>query len=161
MLFRAGQLVKEGSLTAVLVSHQRKSQLRPFRQRISAPLGMKFAFLAKPRMLRLPARLLLFLYARCHRLHTDLRGIRQTQCKLIAMYVQFDRVPHRRQLHYRNLRPGNHPHIQKMLPQRTFAADTFHHGSFSYCKFFQRHNNTPFCLTLLSAPHIRHKQVQN
>ena len=53
----------------------------------------------------------------------DLFCIRKTQCQLIAVEPELERVAHRRIFHRRDLCPGDEPHVEKMLPQRTVAAD--------------------------------------
>ena len=50
MLVGPGQLIEEGSLSAVLVSYQGKGQSGPFRERVSAALGVELSSLAKTRV---------------------------------------------------------------------------------------------------------------
>ena len=72
-------------------------------------------------------------------LNIDLACICQTKSQLIAMDLQFHGIPHGSKFDNRDLRAGNHAHIQKMLPESTFTAHCSDHGTFTNFQIFQSH----------------------
>ena len=141
MLVGAGELVEEGGLAAVLVAHQRKAQSRPLRQGIARALGVEFALLAETRMIGGPARgfCLLFDGGGLRPLNADVLGVGQAQRQLIPAQAQLHGVAHGRKLDHGHLHAGDEAHIQKMLPQRAFAADACHAGGLARLQFVQLH----------------------
>ena len=73
---------------------------------------------------------------RVHRFHKDLIGVRQTQRQFIAVDPQLHGIAHGRQPHYRDFRPGDHPHIQKMLPKCALSAYRANYGALAYGQIF-------------------------
>ena len=117
MLVRAGQLVEECGLSAVLVSDQGKGQHVAVRQRLCLPFYMVYSGLAQSRMFSFTAlgsgfRDSLTFFDLCN---ADLFGISESQSKLIAPDPKFHRITHRRELDQFKLCSGDDPHIQKML----------------------------------------------
>ena len=145
MLVGAGELVEERGLAGILVAYQGKTQHRVLRQGIAGALGVEFALLAKARVEGFPGEL-----QRGRRadrlfdpLRLDLFRVLQTQGQLITVDAQFHGVSHGGQLHHRELRPGDHAHIQKMLPQRALAAYGQHPGALPGLAVFNGHNDLP------------------
>ena len=141
VLVGAGELVEEGGLPRVLVAHQGKGQGGPRRQRIPVALAVILAVLAQ-------ARVLALLYggdagvgvgALFDGLDLDLGGVGHADGQLVAVDLELHGVPHGGQLHHRDLRPGDHAHVQKMLPQGPFPAHGADHGGFAHQKLVQRH----------------------
>ena len=150
VLVRTRKLVEECGLAAVLISHQRKRQDRALGQRVTASLGMELALLSQAgmrrlayvgarRCLRLPCLLRWYLVTYVRYVYA--RGIVQAKGELVPMYAQLHGVPHRRILHQRHARPWNHSHVEEVLPQRTFSADSFYHGALAYFQLSQRHSS--------------------
>ena len=145
MLVGSGQLIKQGGLSAVLIAHQCKGQLRSLRQRIAAALRMEFTLLAQSGMIRRFFTLLrpvLFRRGGKQR-NTDLPCIRQAQRQLVAVNPQLHRIPQRRQLHYGNLGTGQHTHVQKMLPKFPFPAYAVNSCRLTGFQFIQCHGYVP------------------
>ena len=98
MLIGTRQLVKQGGLTAILVTNQSKGQKFTLRKGIPASLGVKLAFLTKTRVgnvvLGFLVRILFLLFFQQCRL--DLVRIRKTQRQLIPMDTKLHRISHRR-----------------------------------------------------------------
>ena len=132
VLVRAGELVEQGGLAAVLVARQRKGQGLILRQGMLALLGVVLAALAKTRVLHHFS-----VHRGVHRRglfgggHGDLCRVVQTQGQLISVDAQLHGVAHGSQLYQRDLRTGDQPHIQKMLPQRARTAHSLHNGAFA------------------------------
>ena len=124
MLSGACQLVKQGRLSGVLISHQGKCQERSRRQRISRSLWMIFPFLTESGMLSLLLFGMLFPFcgSRLSVFHLNFCGIIDTQSQLVAMDLELHRIAQRRIFYYRDLCAGNDSHIQEMLAQRAFSA---------------------------------------
>ena len=81
-------------------------------------------------LVRLPARQLL---------DTNLLRIVDAQCQLILVDAELNGVPHRRELHERDLRARYHAHVEEMLPQRSLSADRAHHRPLTGFQFIQVH----------------------
>ena len=131
MLVRARQLVKERRLAAVLVARERKRQQLAVGQRVLALPHVVAAALAEAWMVRRLMRdvdrwMLVRLPAR-QLLDTNLLRIVDAQCQLILVDAELNGVPHRRELHERDLRARYHAHVEEMLPQRSLSADRAHH----------------------------------
>ena len=148
MLVGTGELVEQGRLTAILIACQREGERRSLRQWVAIRLDMVNTALAKPRVVRFRRRarflfaaasILIFLFlsafARiCRGLWTDgfagyrvslnFFGVGKPQGQFITMNAKLHRVAHRRQFHQLDFRARYDAHIQKMLPQRAFAADS-------------------------------------
>ena len=125
VLIGAGELVEERRLAAVLVAYEREGEHRVVRERIAAALRVELALLAEAGVLlavlhRLPDVIGRLFFAG---LDLDPVRIRKTQREHIAVQAQLHRVSHRGELLHRDLRAGEHAHIQKMLAQRAFTAD--------------------------------------
>ena len=72
------------------------------------------------------------------------------------MEQKLDRVPHRRVFHDRDLRAGDHAHIEKMLTERAFPVQLRHNDNLSDFRVFQRlHTVSP----LLDRFHLNHRFV--
>ena len=80
-----------------------------------------------------------FIGAFINGLNINLSGVCQTKGQLIAVDLQFHGVAHGSKFDNRDFRPGNHTHIQKMLPQSTFTAYCSDQGTFTYFQIFQSH----------------------
>ena len=136
VLVGAGELVEEGGLPRVLVAHQGKGQGGPRRQRIPVALCMVFAALAQARVLALldagDARV--GVGPALDGLDLDLAGVGHADGQLVAVDLQLHGVPHGSQLHHRDLRPGDHAHVQKMLPQGPFPAHAADHRGLAHGK---------------------------
>lgn len=131
MLVRARQLVKKRRLAAVLVARERERQQLVIRQRVLALAHMVAAALAETWMVRrlvrdVDDRMLVRLPLR-QLLDADLLRIVDAQRQLILVDAELDRVPHRGELHQRDLRPRYHAHVEEVLPQRPLPADRAHH----------------------------------
>ena len=131
VLVRARQLVKKRRLAAVLVARERERQQLVIRQRVLTLAHMVAAALAEARMVRrlmrdLDDRMLVRLPLR-QLLDADLLRIVDAQRQLILVDAELDRVPHRGELHQRDLRPRYHAHVEEVLPQRPLPADRAHH----------------------------------
>ena len=139
VLVCAGQLVEQRGLAAILVAHQRKGERFVVRQRVAAALGVVFASLAETGVLCGAHRFLCengrFFGGLCRR-NADLTGVVQPQRELVAVDLQLHRVAHRRVFYQRHHGARYHAHIQKMLPQRSRAADGRDHRAFADLKFF-------------------------
>ncbi len=152
MLVGAGELVKEGGLSGVLVPDQGKGQLRVIGKGIAVPLAVKTSLLPQTRVLFVMA-LLLFLFFLflfffpglrelspggalfggaseggsagdfLDRQDPDQSGIVHAQGELIAVDADLHGIPQRRQLHDRDLGPGENAHVQKMLAEGSSAQD--------------------------------------
>ena len=144
MLVGAGELVEESGLAAVLVAHQGEGQLCPLGQRLAGAAGMELALLAEARVRALASAPLGGPLLRGRdRLDRDLLRVRQTQCQLVAVDAQLHRVAQRGQLHHGELRAGDDPHIQKVLPQRPLAADGEDPGALSWFYISCSHASSP------------------
>ena len=128
MLLGTRQLVEQSCLSAVLIAHQRERQLCSVRKRIAAALRVKDAFLAQTGVHCL--FLCSFLGSDAWRdgFHGYLSGVGKAEREFIAVDAQFDGIAHRCELHHGDFRAGDHAHIQKVLSEGAFAADTFYGG---------------------------------
>ena len=145
MLVGAGELIKKRCLPTVLITHQRESEFRPLRERISCSLGMEFSLLPQAGMRRLTgtlARFLPFLRS-IQQANGDFFCVSQPQGQFIAMDPHFHRIPHRRKLDQRQLRAGDHAHIQKMLSKGALAADRLNPGALPGLQIPDRHSHSP------------------
>ena len=131
MLVGAGELVEQSGFAGILVAHQGKAQNLALRQGIAGALGMKLALLAQTGVEGLPPLGGLFLrqLGRFDGLNVDGLSVLQTQGELVPVNAQLHGIAHGGQLHHRDLRPGDHAHIQKMLTQGSFAPDSEHAGA--------------------------------
>ena len=138
MLVRAGQLVEQRGLAAVLIAHEREGQRRPLRKRIAVSLCVVPAALAEARVLHLrgAARCAVAVASFGDLFRLDLFRVRQTQGQLVPVDLQFHGISHRRQLRDRHFRAGDHPHIQKMLTERSLAAYAYDSCAPSDFQFF-------------------------
>ena len=143
VLIGAGELVEQRGFAAVLVAHQGEGQLGSVRQGIAAALGMEFALLAQARMgggpalgrgRGLPDRM-------GNRQNRDLIRVRQAQGQFIPVDAQLDGVAQGSRLDHGHLHPGDDTHIQKMLPQRAFAAHGLHLARLSRLQILDGHTN--------------------
>ncbi len=153
VLVGAGELVKERGLAAVLVADQRERERRPLRERVAAALGVELALLAQTGVGGLPAAAgaARRLGRSFNGLHADLLTVREPQRQLVAVHAQLHGVAHRRELHRRDLRAGDHAHIQKMLPQRAFPAHGEDPCALAGSQIFDRHRVTSKAVELLSG----------
>ena len=117
VLVGTGQLIEQGGLAAVLVPHQGKGQHRPLGQRVTASLGMEFAFLAQSGVICPPHPLFFFAHI-CRRCggHRDLLRVLQPQRQLVIVYPHLQGIPHGGGLHHRYPGAGDHAHVQEVLP---------------------------------------------
>ena len=138
MLVRSGKLVKQCRFSTILIADKSIGEQCPLRQRILILLRMIFSFLTKSRM--------------CDRLQTffssmtscslvnwrnlDLIRFCQPECQFVSVNLQLHGISHRCQFHYRHLCPGNHPHVQKVLSQRTLSSHRADHGTLPDFQFF-------------------------
>ena len=72
-------------------------------------------------------------------LDLDLIRVRQTQRQLVAVDLQLHGISLGRKLHHGDLRPGDHAHVQEMLPQGSFPANLRYHGTFPDFQILQCH----------------------
>ena len=145
VLIGAGQLIEQRRLAAVLVPRERKGQLRALFERGFGLLDVEASFLAETGVLALDLRQRLLPNGRrVGRLDFDVRGVVKPQGQFIAVNAQLHRVAHRGELHQRDCRAGDHAHIQKVLPQRAFAADDLHNRASARLEFPECHQ----CLRL-------------
>ncbi len=133
VLVRAGELVEQRGLAAVLVAHKGKGQGCAVRQGRAGALGVELAALAEAGVVR----------GRAPGGGTLLRGscgrggdlylfsVCQAKRKLIAVEHQLHRVAHWRVFHHGHLGAGDDAHIQKMLAQRALTADLGDDGGFA------------------------------
>ena len=138
MLIGTRQLIEQGCLAAVLVTHQSKGHAAALRQGGAVLRAVELAFLAQTGMLFFLTGTFIFLCLSIfsNRYDTDLLRIRQTNRQFISMKPQFHGVTHGGQFHNGNFRAGNHTHIQKMLAQRTVSANLCDHRRFTDCQIF-------------------------
>ncbi len=150
MLPGAGQLIEQGSLAAVLIAYQCEGQLCPFRQRVAAAFGMKPSFLSKTGMQRLLRGLLFRTYLCSDRLYLNLRGIGQSESKLIAVDPKLNGITHGSKFYDCDLRTWDYAHVKKMLAQGALSAYAFYKGGLSDFKFLECH--TLLCITHVLPP---------
>ena len=139
VLIGAGELVEKRGLAAVLITCQGKGEQRVIGQGLLIRLGVIDAALSQARVLgRIPAwlLLLLLLLRLVDILHIDFSRVVQAKRELIAVNPQLHGVTHGRKLHERHLSARNDAHIQKMLAQRTLAADCDNAGALTRDQFF-------------------------
>ena len=140
MLVGPGELVEQRRLAAVLVAGERERDRRAVGQRrlgrlvMEACAALAQAGVAERR--RRAARLAL-LAGVAHVGHLDPGGVVQAQRQLVAMYAHFDRIAHRGVLDHGHVRLGDQAHIQKMLAQRSVAADALDRGGLADGQLFQ------------------------
>ena len=150
MLIRTGQLIEQCCLAAVLVAHQRKCQQRSFRQRVSASLWMELSFLTKAGMSSFLSPAGRFGHSVSGRFlssfHIDLLGICKAQCQLIAMNAKLHGISHGSQFDQCHKSTGDYTHIQKMLPQRPFAAYGCDYGTLAGIQISDCHIQTSMVL---------------
>ena len=141
MLSGPGELVEQGGLAAVLVPHQGEGQGHILRQRIAAALGMVFARLPQARMMDLLFPTLvgdsLPGFGPGH--DVDLSGLRQPQGQGIAVDPQLHGISQGGVLDQRDLRAGDHAHVQKMLPQGPLAPHSRYGRRLADGQFFECH----------------------
>ena len=125
VLVGAGQLVEQGRLAAVLVSDQRKRKQGAIRKRITGSLGMETAFFTETGVLGFPGADFAVLPGRVRikKLDVNLCRVVQAQRQLISVNAKLHRISHGGQFYHGQRRAGDHPHIQKMLPQGALSAD--------------------------------------
>ena len=135
MLVGAGQPVKQGGLSTVLIAHQRKGQHLPLRQGAFSCLGVIFPPFSQARVGNGPQASLSSTGHGCglNLLHRDLVRICQPKGQLIAVHPKLQRIPHGCKLHQRYLRIRDQSHIQKVLPQGAFSPYGADYGGFSDC----------------------------
>ena len=148
VLVRAGELVEKRRLAAVLVTRERKAQRHAAGQRRPAGLHV-----VPPALAEAGVRDRLFAAAapafRCgvpHAHNFDFFRVGQPQRQLVPVDAHLERVAHRGEFHHHDVRARDQPHVEKMLAQRTLAADGLHRGGFSNRKLFQCHFFSPSCL---------------
>ena len=73
------------------------------------------------------------------RLDLDLLRLGKTERQFIAVDLQLHGVAHRRELDERDLRAGDHAHVEKMLAQCADAAHAADDGTFAGGQFLQGH----------------------
>ena len=150
MLIRTGQLIEQCCLAAVLVAHQRKRQQRSFRQRVAASLRMELSFLTKAGMCGFLSPAGRFGHNVSGRFlspfHINLLGIRKAQCQFIAMNAKLHGISHGSQFDQCHKSTGDYTHIQKMLPQRPFAAYGCDYGTLAGIQISDCHIQTSMVL---------------
>ena len=123
MLIRAGQLVEQCRLSAILISCQCKCQCCSIRQWIFICFFMIFSTFSKSRMINLLFRnLILNLNLITDICNLYLFRICKPECQFITMDTKFHRITHWRVFYHGNVCPRNKSHIQKMLSQCTFST---------------------------------------
>ena len=78
------------------------------------------------------------------RFNLNLLSLGKAQSKLISVNLQFQGIAHRCKLHDRDLRPGYHSHIQKMLSKRALSSYLEDHGAFSDFQIPECHSYASF-----------------
>ena len=126
VLVGTGQLIEQGGLTAVLVSHQGKAQACALGKWILGRGIMESAFLSEAGvfyifLLRPFFAIFLFFYKG----DFYVRGIGKSESELIAVDADLHGIAHGGKFDYRDFRARNHSHIQKMLPQLALSANGF------------------------------------
>ena len=145
VLVRAGQLIEQRSLAAVLIAGEGKGQCSAFGQGIFGLLFVKAAALAQTGMRHRRAP---FRRRQRNRVadvfDLDLFCVRQAQRELVAVDAQLHRVAHRSELDHRHIAVGNKTHIKKMLPQCAFAANRADGCSLADGQVFECHTGYLF-----------------
>ena len=106
---------------------------------------MVLSFFAKAGMFKilLTADSLMAAAALFNRFNFNFSRLCKPQRQLIAVDFKFHGVAHRRKLNKRNLRPRNHTHIKKMLPESALSSDFCYDGVFADLKFTEFHMYSP------------------
>ena len=139
VLVRAGQLVEQRGLAAVLVAHEREGERRALRQRVLARPVVELAALAQARMRDGLARraALPHVGAVAHVVDLDVARVVAPQRQLVAVDAHLDRVAHGRMLHHGHVDQRDDAHVQKMLSKRPLAAHRGHGCGFPDRKIVQ------------------------
>lgn len=139
VLVRAGQLVEQRGLAAVLVAHEREGERRALRQRVLARPVVELAALAQARMRDGLARraALSHVGAVAHVVDLDVARVVAPQRQLVAVDAHLDRVAHGRMLHHGHVDQRDDAHVQKMLSKRPLAAHRGHGCGFPDRKIVQ------------------------
>ena len=130
VLVGAGELVEEGGLPRVLVADESEGQRRALGQRVPVALAVILAALPKTRVLALlnAGDADVGIGALLDGLDLDLGGVGHAQRQLVAVDLELHGIAQGGQLHHRDLGPGDHAHVQKVLPQGPFPAYGADHG---------------------------------
>ena len=129
VLVGSRQLVEEGRLAAVLVSHESECQSRAFRQGILSLLLVVSALFTEARMLRLILSFIRFILhsgALMYRYYLYLLCIRNTKGQLVPVYAHFDRIAHGSKLYELYLGSRYDSHVQQMLAKSSLSSDRFY-----------------------------------
>ena len=132
MLVRAGELVEKRGLAAVLVAGQGKGQRSSLWQGVFVVLVVVFSSLTQARVLVF-VRLFGCMHERFRfgGFDFDAGRIGLAQRQGVSVDLQLHRIAQRREFGERDYAAGNHAHIEDMLAQRPFPADSGHPGRFA------------------------------
>ena len=124
MLVGTGQLIKERSLAAVLITCERKRENLSFRKRLLSCLLVVLTTLTKTRVMLVVGVIMMMFYPSPLSYFFDLYllCIMFSERKLITMNAELDRIAHRSVLNESHLHTGDNSHVQKVLPQRTLSS---------------------------------------
>ena len=155
MLVRTSKLIKERSLSTVLITCKRKSKQGSMRKFLLLSVVMVDTTLTKSRMMlmlllvfilvlilirTLLYILFVFIIRRIftilsNRHDFDLLCISKSQSKLVAMNPKLHRVTHWCKLNKCNFHSRNHTHIKEMLSQRSLSTDRVNNAGLAYRQF--------------------------
>ena len=133
VLVGAGELVEQGGLPRVLVAHQSEGKGGALGERVAVALAVVLAVLAQARVLDGldGGDADVGVGALLDGLDGDLGGVGKAERQLVAVDLELHGVAHGGQLHYRDLCPGDHAHVQKVLPESPFPAHGADHRGFA------------------------------
>ena len=150
VLVRAGELVEEGGLAAVLLSRQGKGEYLALGQGMLVLPGMETPaftqtgmgivlvegqivaeiFIDRPESLLFLSRFLVNL---------DFQGLGKPECQGITVDPDLHRIAHRGHLDQAHLGARDDAHIQEMLAKRAFASNLSDDGGLAYLQVFECH----------------------
>ena len=128
VLFRAGKTVKEGSFTAVLVTHEGEAHGSTLREGRAVVLGVEPAALTETGVFGFFIFLSsgVFLFGLADRSDADIFGIGEAQGEFVVMEAQLHGIAHGSELNEGDLGTGDKAHIEEMLAKRAISADFFY-----------------------------------
>ena len=135
MLIGAGQLIKQRSLSTILISCQSESKKCSLRYRMLCCFFMIFTGFTQTGMIHQLLCYFLLIHDRIragfpHVFNLNLLCISHSQGQFIPLYHKFHRITHGRILDKFYRFVGNYTHIKEMLSQCAFTSDGCN------CRFF-------------------------